>query len=488
MKNFVAFGLLALFASVAFAVEYEDNVMVLTESNFDDVIANEEIILVEFYAPWCGHCKKLTPEYAKAAAELKKDKIPLAKVDATVEKELGSRFGVTGYPTLKVFKSGVATAYSGPREADGIVKYMKKQAEPATKAFDNWDAAKKFINDNNDFTVVGFFQYKDDSKYKRVFLPSADEHREQYKFLEIFDEAAIKAAETDLKMKDLTGQILILSKDTEPQTYTGATAPPFFAKWLHRSTIPLVGEFSENTQARYQSVNATVVKTFIDVDWKGANLKRTTYYLNRIKKVAEEFKGKIYFVVEDKKGMKTDFARFGLDGAKEAQIVIENLQTTDRYKYSGDFSVENLRQFVTDFLDGKVKQHIKSEPVPTEQGPVTVVVGETFRDVVLDTTKDVLIELYAPWCGHCKKLEPVYNELAEALKNQPNVVIAKMDATANDATHPEYQAKGYPTILFAPANSKDKPVKFAGTRDVAGFTDFLKKHMSLPWVSEKTEL
>jgi len=63
-----------------------------------------------------------------------------------------------------------------------------------------------------------------------------------------------------------------------------------------------------------------------------------------------------------------------------------------------------------------------------------------------------------------------------------------MDATANDISHPEYQSKGYPTILFAPANNKDQPVKFAGNRDIAGFTNFLKKHASLPWTDEKTEL
>lgn len=486
--NFVLCGLLALLATVALAVDYEEDVMVLTESNFDEIVNNQQIILVEFYAPWCGHCKKLAPEYAKAAAELKKSNIPLAKVDATVEKELGSRFGVTGYPTLKVFKNGAASAYGGSRDAAGIVKYMKKHAEPAAKQFDTWAEVKAFVDENPDFTVVGFFEYKDDTKYTRVFQPAADENREEYKFVQVFNPADIEAAQAELKIKDLKNKILILSKDSEPQTYTGATAPGFLMKWVHRSTIPLVGEFSQTTQSRYKAVNATVVKTFMDVDWKGANLKRTNYYLNRIKKVAEEFKEKIHFVVEDKKTMKADFDRFGLDANKEAQIVIENLQTTERYKYSGEFSVENLKQFVTDFLDGKVKPHIKSEPVPTQTGPVTVVVGETFKDIVLDNTKDVLIELYAPWCGHCKKLEPTYNELAEALKSQPNVVIAKMDATANDATHPEYQAKGYPTILFAPANNKDQPVKYSGSRDVAGFTEFLKKHASLPWVNEKSEL
>lgn len=70
----------------------------------------------------CGHCKQLAPEYEKAAARLKASDPPvsLAKVDATVEQEIGQKYEVTGYPTLKFFKKGEPSDYDGPREADGI--------------------------------------------------------------------------------------------------------------------------------------------------------------------------------------------------------------------------------------------------------------------------------------------------------------------------------------------------------------------------------
>lgn len=63
-------------------------------------------------------------------------------------------------------------------------------------------------------------------------------------------------------------------------------------------------------------------------------------------------------------------------------------------------------------MDGKLEPFIKSEPVPeTNDGPVKVAVGKNFKELVTDSGRDALIEFYAPWCGHCQKLAPIWEEL-----------------------------------------------------------------------------
>jgi protein disulfide-isomerase A1 len=83
------------------------------------------------FAPWCGHCKALAPEYEEAATTLKEKNIPLAKVDCTEEADLCSKYGVEGYPTLKVFRGPDAiSSYSGARKAPAYVEICHSRDNP----------------------------------------------------------------------------------------------------------------------------------------------------------------------------------------------------------------------------------------------------------------------------------------------------------------------------------------------------------------------
>jgi len=454
-----------------------EDVLVLTEKTFDDVVNKGELTLVEFFAPWCGHCKSLAPAYAEAATELKSldPSIILATMDATAEASVARRFGVSGYPTLKVFRKGVDSEYKGPRDAKGIVSYMLKQVGPSAKLLSSEDEVKNFIK-HRDVSVIGFFPTK--TAAAEAFTKAADGLREDFRFAEVTSKSVLDSLK-------VTEGVVLYRGENDKVVFPGQG---ILADWIYDISVAKVGEFTKDNIKRYHKKNLPVVKVYIDVDY-ASNLKQTNYYLNRLKKVAEDaqLSKKFLFAIADKDEFKDEMEKLGVAG-KIGVVTIDDIKTGQQYRSAAtEFTVDSVAQFAKDFLDGKLKVYIKSEPVPEKNDePVKVVVGETFNDIVMDPTKDVMIEFYAPWCGHCKKLTPIYDELAKKLQNVENVVIAKMDATANDSPVAKYAAKGYPTIFFAPANNKQNPITYSGTREVKDMSKWIKENSS-SW-KKKSEL
>lgn len=234
-------GLALLFVS-AFA----DDVIVLTESNFEKEVGQDRGALVEFYAPWCGHCKKLAPEFEKLGASFKKAKsVLIGKVDCDEHKSICTKYGVSGYPTIQWFPQG----------------------------------------------------------------------------------------------------------SLEPKKYEGA-------------------------------------------------------------------------------------------------------RTADA---------------LTVFVNSEGGTNVKLATVPSS---VVVLTEDNFKEVVLDETKDVLVEFYAPWCGHCKSLAPIYEKVASAYKSEEDVVIANLDADKYKDLGEKYGVSGFPTLKFFPKGNKAGE-DYDGGRDLDDFVSFI---------------
>ncbi|XP_044503293.1 protein disulfide-isomerase like 2-1-like [Mangifera indica] len=240
----LAFGTLTLlFLSVI-----AEDVVVLTEENFDKEVGQDRGALVEFYAPWCGHCKKLAPEYEKLGASFKKAKsVLIGKVDCDEQKSICSKYGVSGYPTIQWFPKG----------------------------------------------------------------------------------------------------------SLEPK------------------------------------------------------------------------------------------------------------------KYEGPRTVESLAEFV----NSEGGTNVKIAAVPSN---VVVLTTDNFDALVLDESKDVLVEFYAPWCGHCKNLAPTYEKVATAFKMEEDVVIANLDADKYKDLAEKYGVSGYPTLKFFPKSNKAGE-DYEGGRDLDDFVSFINE-------------
>ena len=121
--------------------------------------------------------------------------------------------------------------------------------------------------------------------------------------------------------------------------------------------------------------------------------------------MAQKHKGAISFATIDAKSFGAHASNLNLLVDKWPAFAIQETVKNQKFPFDQGkkLTVEDVGSFVQDFVDGKVDPSIKSEPIPEKQeGPVQVVVAKNYKEVVLDNDHDVLLEFYAPWCGHCK--------------------------------------------------------------------------------------
>uniref|UniRef100_A0A8I4A0Z5 protein disulfide-isomerase n=1 Tax=Callithrix jacchus TaxID=9483 RepID=A0A8I4A0Z5_CALJA len=467
---------LALAAAVrvgADAPEEEDNVLVLRKSNFAEALAAHKYLLVEFFikgdpdlnclqavrsqqsfkehqavsstlcvrrgyldAPWCGHCKALAPEYAKAAGKLKAEgsEIRLAKVDATEESDLAQQYGVRGYPTIKFFRNGDTASpkeYTAGREADDIVNWLKKRTGPAATTLPDGAAAESLV-ESSEVAVIGFFKDVESDAAKQ-FLQAA----------EAIDDVPFGiTSNSDVFSKyQLDKDGVVLFKKTAPKIFGGEI----------KTHILLF-----------------LPKSVSDYDGK----------LSNFKKAAEGFKGKILFIFIDSDH--TDNQRilefFGLkkEECPAVRLITLEEEMTKYKPESDELTAERITEFCHRFLEGKIKPHLMSQELPEDwdKQPVKVLVGKNFEEVAFNEKKNVFVEFYAPWCGHCKQLAPIWDKLGETYKDHENIVIAKMDSTANEVE--AVKVHSFPTLKFFPASADRTVIDYNGERTLDGFKKFLE--------------
>lgn len=125
-----------------------NNVLELNPDNFDNTLNNHTMLLVEFYAPWCGYCKRLEQPFNDAAKHFKNNNsnVVLAKVDVDKYRELGSKYDVKGYPTIYWFKDGNKELYNGPRDKDGIVKWVDAKINNSKIQTGGYNNINKYLN------------------------------------------------------------------------------------------------------------------------------------------------------------------------------------------------------------------------------------------------------------------------------------------------------------------------------------------------------
>jgi len=451
----------------------DEGVYVLTDKNYDDAVKEFKYMLVYFYAPWCGHCKAFGPEYVKGSQILKEkdSEIVFAKVDGTEQEELRDKMEVKGYPTLYFYRQGEPVKYKGGRMAQEMVDWVEKkigpEAEPLQTAADVDEAV-----DNSEVVVVGFFKDQQ-SDVAKAYLKAVKDY-EEYRCAITSDEEAMA------KHNAKDGQVVLFKKfDSGRAVYEGAIDKDSMMEFIQRYAIPLVVEFNhENAQKIFRGLVKSHLLLFLNKssdDFDGVS------QMARKLAATEAFAQKVMFVTVDTN--EDDHRRvieyLGLKGETFPNMrIVQMKDDIEKYRPvqgqhdEHSFQEENVQKFVQDYLDGNVPQHYLTEDLPEDwdNKPCKYLTGKNFDEVAFDKSKNVLVEFYAPWCGHCKQLSPIWDKLAESLADKDDVLVAKMDATLNELSHT--RVRSFPTIRLYKKETNEM-AEYNGERTLEGITKFL---------------
>ncbi|ELW67748.1 Protein disulfide-isomerase A2 [Tupaia chinensis] len=201
------------------------------------------------------------------------------------------------------------------------------------------------------------------------------------------------------------------------------------------------------------------------------------------KEAAPQFRGQVLFVVVDVAADNDHVLQyFGLKAEEAPTLRLVNVETTRKYAPTGrgPITTATVTAFCRAVLHGEVKPYLLSQEVPPDwdQRPLKTLVGKNFEQVAFDETKNVFVKFYAPWCTHCKEMAPVWEALAEKYRDHEDIIIAELDATANELD--SLAVHGFPTLKYFPAGPGRKVIEYKSARDLETFSRFLDSGGELP--------
>nr|TKW39665.1 hypothetical protein SEVIR_1G194200v2 [Setaria viridis] len=243
-----------------FEIPRDGSVLELDESNFEAAVRAADFLFVDFYAPWCGHCKRLAPQLDEAAPVLAGLSTPIvvAKVNADKYRKLGSKYGVDGFPTLMLFDHGVPSEYTGSRNADLLVQNLKKFVAPDVSVLESDSAIKGFV-EAADISFPLFIGFGVDesliaeygAKYKKkAWFSIAKDFSEDMMVVYDFDK--------------FPALVSINPKYNEQSVFYGPFEGTFLEDFIRQSLLPLTVPINKETLKLLKDDGRKVVLTILE--------------------------------------------------------------------------------------------------------------------------------------------------------------------------------------------------------------------------------
>jgi len=471
----------------------------LTDTTFDPFIAAHNSTLVMFYAPWCGHCKKMKPSYTETAGKMKEEEVEgkLAAVDVTKNKNLGERFEIKGFPTLKYFKDGELTFEISEREGDKIMTFMKdpKEPPPPPPPEKDWseeetdvvhlteDDFSSFLKKKKHVLVMFYAPWCGHCKRAKPHFTSAaaklrDNSKVAFAGVDCTKHNPVCQAhdvkgfptlkyfnygktgvdyEFGREEKDFLA-FMENPLDPKPPKHDGPTAQEQWAEYAgHQSIVHI--DSVDGMEGVANAFPSLLVMFY--APWCGHCQSMKPAFARAAERVITEGLGGKLAAVD---------ATVARDLASKYKI---NGYPTLKYFQDGavafDYGSGRDEDSLVDFMRDPRPPPPPPEPEPewhTLTEDVDFLTDKTFDAFVADND-NVLVMFYAPWCGFCKKIKPAYFEAAAALKaSGERAKLAAVDATKERALSDKFDISGYPTLKhFLKGGSVIKDFQGARTKE-----------------------
>jgi len=519
------FLLFLVIASNAAFYEKSTGVINVDISNFDDVVAanDDEVVMVEFYAPWCGHCKQLQPEYVKLAKALK-NVVKVVALDASDDKNraIAAKYGVQGFPTLKVHVgTGPAIDYQQGRDVNSMKNFLLSKLPNYVTRLTK-DKVDSFLQDNKDSPrALVFSKQGTVSPTVKRFSALMKDHM---KFGSP-KKSDVKDIAKNYGLSTKEGSVLIVFPKGETEEFKRFSGNTKSFKevqaWLYSFAPDLqmeegdaLGKLSDQScyveRCEKKGLCVILIKGEDEADYNKVHT-----ILKEIEDTADDASLFAFSQITAAEGENYQWvqALFGNLDTYYSNIVVLAPQKKRYAHYVGSITSSAIKGFISGILTGKTRTapiassevpklseetvHCKPKPKPKpkkttsssssssggqqqapKSGPgggspfIVTINSENWQQVMFGNNQPLIVEFYAPWCGHCKALAPEFAKAASNLKGMVIFGAVNCDDESNRPLCGQFQVQGYPTIKVFPhgrdRKQKNGPTDYQGARNAAG--------------------
>ncbi len=486
----------------------ESPTSVLTNDFEGQVMNNNKHVLLLFYAPWCGWCKKIAPDFIKATQDLQsKSDVELMVIDATQHQISHPKVQLQGFPTVILFKKddkANPVEYNGNRTADDLVEFIDVQAygkvvkpketelgklfsEASTSVLTN-DFEGQVMNNNKHVLLLFYAPWCGWCKKMAPDFIKASQDLQSKSDVELM---VVDATQHQVKHPKIQLQgfptVFLFKKDDKanPVEYNGNRTADDLVEYIDVQVYGKVVKPKESELGKLFSESPTSVLTN-DFDDRVMNNNKHVLLLlyapwcGWCKKIAPDFikateelqnNSSVELMVVDATQHEVKHPKVHLQGFPTI-ILFKKDDKTNPVEYNGDRSTSDFIKFVNTNIGGENIQ-LKVQETSEESNKV-IDITNNFNQLVMDSSEDIIVMFYAPWCGWCKKMLPDYSKLVEKFKDHSSKLkIMKMDATANQVKHDNIKIYGFPLVHYFKAGDKQNPVEYKGNRSLDDMVNYI---------------